>query len=121
MKKILLVEDDPFLIDIYGTKFKESGFELEIISDGSEVLDKAKEIKPDIVILDIVLPQMDGWEVLRGLKAEESLKDLKIIILSNLGQKEEVEKGITMGATSYLIKAHYTPSEVVEEIKKHLN
>lgn len=118
MKKILLVEDDPFLIDIYGTKFKESGFELEIVSDGSEVISKAKEMKPDVVVLDIVLPQMDGWEVLKGLREEESLKDLKIIILSNLGQKEEVEKGIAMGAISYLIKAHYTPSEVVEEIKK---
>ncbi|MFH1582640.1 MAG: response regulator [bacterium] len=120
MEKILLVEDDSFLIDIYGTKLKESGFELEVVSDGSEVLSKTKEIKPDIVILDVVLPQMDGWEVLKALRAEESLKDLKIIILSNLGQKEEVEKGMALGATSYLIKAHYTPSEVVEEIKKIL-
>ncbi|MFH1509959.1 MAG: response regulator [Candidatus Nealsonbacteria bacterium] len=121
MKKIILVEDDPFLIDIYGTKLKESGFELEIISNGSEVISKVKEIKPDIVILDIVLPQMDGWEILKCLRAEESLKYLKIIILSNLGQREEVDKGIALGATGYLIKAHFTPSEVVEEIKKHLN
>jgi len=121
MKKILLAEDDPFLIDIYETKLKESGFELEVVSDGSEVLSRAKEIKPDIVILDIVLPQMDGWEILKSLRSEKSLEDLKIIILSNLGQKEEVEKGFALGATGYLIKAHYTPSQVVEEIKKHLN
>lgn len=117
MKNILLVEDDPFLIDIYSTKLKESGFGVEVASDGEKALTKASEKKYDLVILDIVLPQMDGWEILGKIK-EGSNKDLKIIILSNLGQKSEVEKGLKMGATKYLIKAHYTPSEVVEEIKK---
>lgn len=117
MKNILLVEDDPFLIDIYSTKLKESGFGVEVASDGEKALAKAVEKKFDLVILDIVLPQMDGWEILEKIKNGPS-KDLKIIILSNLGQKSEVEKGLKMGATKYLIKAHYTPSEVVEEIKK---
>ena len=117
-KSILLVEDDPFLIDIYTTKMKESGFVVEVASDGESALQKIKEKTPCLVILDIVLPQLDGWEILRQIKSDPKLKKIKIIILSNLGQKEEVEKGVELGATKYLIKAHYTPSQVVEEIKK---
>jgi DNA-binding response OmpR family regulator len=118
MQNILLVEDDPFLIDIYTTKLKESGFSVEVANDGDAALKKARENKPDLVILDIVLPQIDGWEILRKIKSEPEFKNLKVIILSNLGQKEEVEKGIKLGAVKYLIKAHYTPSQVIKEIKK---
>ena len=118
MKSILLVEDDPFLIDIYSTKLKESGFSVEVASDGESALHKVKEKEPDLVILDIVLPQLDGWEILRQIKSDPKLKNIKIIILSNLGQKEEVERGVELGAVKYLIKAHYTPSQVVEEIKE---
>ncbi len=117
MRYILLVEDDPFLIDIYTTKFKEAGFSVEVASDGEEGLRKLNEEKFDLLVLDIVLPQIDGWEILRKIK---NLKDLKIVVLSNLGQKGEVEKGLKLGATKYLIKAHYTPSQVVDEIKEVL-
>jgi DNA-binding response OmpR family regulator len=120
MKQILLVEDDPFLIDIYTTKLRESGFFVEVATNGEIALRKIKEKKPDLMVLDIVLPQTDGWEVLREIRSQPELKDLKVIILSNLGQKEEVEKGVELGATKYLIKAHYTPTQVVEEIKKAL-
>ena len=109
-KKILLVEDDPFLIDIYTTKLKESGFSVKVGTDGEQALNLAKEKKLDLIVLDIVLPQIDGWEILRKIKSDPKLKNLKVIILSNLGQKEEVEKGINLGATKYLIKAHYTPT-----------
>lgn len=125
MKQILLVEDDPFLIDIYATKFKEEGFQVEVANDGEEGLRKLREgegneEKFDLLVLDIVLPHVDGWEILKEIKASEKLKNLKIVILSNLGQKGEVEKGVKLGATKYLIKAHYTPSEVVAEIKQLL-
>jgi DNA-binding response OmpR family regulator len=120
MKSILLVEDDPFLIDIYTTKLKEADFSVEVATDGNEGLQKAKENPPDLIVLDIVLPHIDGWEVLKEIKNDKKLKDLKVVIISNLGQKEEVEKGLKIGATKYLIKAHYTPSEVVEEIKATL-
>lgn len=120
MKKILLIEDDPFLIDIYSTKLKESGFEFLVAKDGSEALTLLKKTKPDLVILDIVLPHIDGWQILKEIKDNESLAKAKIIILSNLGQKEEVEKGLQLGATKYLIKSDYTPSEVIQEIKKLL-
>jgi DNA-binding response OmpR family regulator len=122
MKNILLVEDDPFLIDIYTTKLMDRGFSVEVAKDGEEAQRKLNEGKFDLLLLDIVLPHIDGWEILEKIK-NEKLKiknNLKIIVLSNLGQKEEVEKGLRLGADKYLIKAHYTPTEVIEEIKKVL-
>ena len=124
VKQILLIEDDPYLIDIYTTKLKESGFSIEVATNGEEGLRKLREKKFDLLVLDIVLPKIDGWEILEKIKNQKSkfktLENLKIIVLSNLGQKEEVEKGLRSGAEKYLIKAHYTPTEVVEEIKSLL-
>ena len=117
MKNILLVEDDPFLIDIYTTKFKEAGFPIEVVSDGAQAVRRIIEKKPDLLLLDIVLPHLDGWEILEKIREDKDLKDLKVVILSNLGQKSEVDKAFALGATKYLIKAHYTPSEVVKEVK----
>jgi len=119
MKKILLIEDDAFLVDIYVTKLKESGYDVLVAFDGEEGFKKAKEEKPNLVLLDLVLPGMDGWEILNKIK-NEKLGNLKIVILSNLGNKEEIEKGMNLGVTKYLVKSHYTPSEVVEEVKKIL-
>lgn len=121
MKRILLVEDDPFLADIYSTKLKESGFSVQVATDGKEALKKMKEDIPDLLLLDIVLPNLNGWEILRKIERDDELKTLKVIILSNLGEKQEIEKGLKLGAARYLVKAHYTPSEVVGEVKKILN
>ena len=118
MKNILLIEDNPFLIDIYTTKLKEVGFKVKVAKDGQAALDFLSQQKPDLLILDIVLPNIDGWEILREIKNQDQFKDLPIIVLSNLGQKQEVTKGLKLGATKYLIKADYTPTEIVEEIKK---
>lgn len=118
MKKILLIEDDPFIVDIYTTKLKESNFDVNVLTDGSDFLERIKEIKPDLLLLDIVLPQVDGWEILREIRSDPKIKNLKVIVLSNLSQKSDVEKGMILGADKYLIKAHFTPSEIVEEIKK---
>ena len=120
MKKILLIEDDPFLVEIYSTKLKEAGFSVVVAGDGDGGLKKMKEGVPDLLLLDIVLPGLNGWEILRDIEEDKNLSNLKIVILSNLGEKEEVEKGLKLGAVRYLVKAHYTPSEVVEEIKKIL-
>jgi len=121
MKKILLVEDDPFLVDIYSTKLKEAGFSVQIVTDGKDVLEKVKEDIPDLLLLDIVLPNFNGWEILRKIERDDQLKGLKVVLLSNLGEKQEIEKGLKLGAVRYLVKAHYTPSEVIEEVKKVLN
>jgi len=120
MKHILLIEDDPFLIEIYTTKLKEAGYSVEKAEDGDEGLRSIKEKKPDLVLLDVVLPNFNGWEILRKIKKDDNFKDLKVVVLSNLGEKDEVEKGLKLGATKYLVKAHYTPSEVIKEVKKIL-
>lgn len=121
MKHILLVEDDPLLIDIYSTKLKEAEFTVEVAEDGEEAVRKIEKGAPDLVLLDIVLPNFDGWQFLEMIRKDGKLKDLKVVVLSNLSQKEEVEKGLSLGASKYLIKAHYTPSQIVEEVKKELN
>ncbi|MDP2930201.1 MAG: response regulator [bacterium] len=115
-KNILLVEDDPFLIDIYTTKFKESGFPIEVASDGGQAIARIKEKVPDLVLLDIVLPKYDGWEILRTLQEENIIKNTKVVVLSNLGQKSDIDRAMSLGAVRYLIKAHYTPSEIVSEV-----
>jgi DNA-binding response OmpR family regulator len=120
MTKIVLVEDDPLLIDIYSTTFKEAGFLVVVVDRGDAAVERITQERPDLVVLDIVLPQTDGWEILKSVKSNEKTKDIKVVILSNLGQKEEIEKGMGLGASGYLLKAHYTPSEVVKEIRKIL-
>jgi DNA-binding response OmpR family regulator len=124
MKKILLVEDDPFLIDIYQKKLKDSGFKVEVAKDGEKALEILKEKNFDLMLLDIVLPKIDGWKILEEIremkKEKKDLEKMKIVIWSNLGEKEDVKKGLSLGTTSYLIKANFTPSEVVREIEKLL-
>lgn len=117
---ILLIEDDPLLIDIYSTKLKESGIVVQIAEDGEKGLKMLEQSIPDLVLLDIVLPKQNGWEVLSAIRSNPRLKDLKVVLLSNLGQKEEIEKGLSLGADRYLIKAHFTPTQVVQEIQKLL-
>lgn len=116
MSKVLLIEDDPLLINIYTTKLKQTGFEVVVVDKGERAFQAVLEEMPDVVLLDIVMPQVDGWEILKSIKERAETKNIQVIILSNLGQKEEIEKGLELGATRYLIKAHYTPSEIVEEI-----
>lgn len=120
MKHILLVEDDPFIRDMYSTKLKEIGFSVDTAKTGKESIKKADKRKPDLILLDIVLPHKDGWAILKEIKQKQELKDTLVIMLTNLGQKVEVEKGIKLGAEKYLIKAHYTPKQVAEEVKKLL-
>ena len=117
MKSILLIEDDLFIVDIYSKKLKEAGFSVEVANDGQQALKKLKDHKSDLLLLDIVLPNIDGWEFLREIRNEPSLKDLQVIVLSNLSQKSEIEKSKELGAIRYLVKAYYTPTQVVEEIK----
>lgn len=117
MKKILIIEDDYFLMDIYTTRLKKEGFEIEQATNGEEAIKKLQHIKPDLILLDIVLPLREGFEVLKEIKKSEKLKDVPVIIISNLNQREEVQKGLSLGAIKYLVKADYTPTQIVEEIK----
>jgi DNA-binding response OmpR family regulator len=118
--KILIVDDDPFILDMYILKFKEKGFEVDTARDGKTALEKINSFNPDVLLLDLVLPMLDGFEVLEELKKRGSVPRAKTIILTNLGQKEDVERGMNLGAHDYIIKAHFTPSEVVEKVKSVL-
>ena len=118
MPKILIVEDDPFLSEMYTTKLVQENFEVDLAVDGKEAIKKAREMKPDLILADIVLPKMDGFEVLAEIKKDIELRNIQIIALTNLGQKEEVEKGLKLGADDYIVKAHFTPTEVINKIKQ---
>jgi CheY-like chemotaxis protein len=116
-KKILIVDDDKFLLDMYTFKFKEKGFEVTQAFGSIDALNKLKGgIKPNVILLDVVMPAMDGFELLALLKNENLVDDAKVIILSNLGQPSDIEKGRSLGANGYVIKASATPSEVVERV-----
>lgn len=119
-KTILLVEDDEFLAELYSTKLTLDGFQVFLATDGQKGLRLAKEKMPDLVLLDILLPKMDGFTVLSELKKDPKTKNIPVILLTNLCQKEEVKKGLALGAVDYLIKAYFMPSEVVVKINKAL-
>ena len=115
--KILIVDDDVFLLDMYSLKFKEAGFQVEIAQNGEEAIKKIKEAGPRVILLDIVMPKMDGLETLRQIKKDKIAEGAKIVVLTNLGQKEDIEKGLKLGADDYIVKAHFTPTEVLNKVK----
>ncbi|MBI4457539.1 response regulator [Candidatus Uhrbacteria bacterium] len=119
-KKVLIVDDDAFLSGIYATKLEIDGFQVVSARDGEEGLKAAATELPDLILLDVLMPKLDGFEVLKRLKADPATKPIPVIMLTNLGQKEDVEKGLSEGAEDYLIKAHFVPSEAVIKIKKVL-
>ncbi len=116
-KVIFIVDDDKFLLDMYTFKFKERGFEVIQAISGADALEKLKSgIIPDVMLLDVVMPTMDGFELLGIIKKKDLAPKAKVIILSNLGQPADIEKGRSLGASGYVIKASATPSEVVEKV-----
>jgi len=120
-KKILLVEDDSLIVRIYKTRLEADGYEIEAVSKGDRVLNYLLDGGFNLVLLDIVLPGETGFEVLRKIRSNPKLKDIKVLVLSNLGEKKKVEKALKMGASGYLIKAHFKPSEVADKVKEVLD
>jgi len=118
--KILLAEDDKFISRAYKDGLERAGFDLILASDGEEAVSKIKTEKPDLVLLDIIMPLKNGFEVLEEVKKDPAMKDIPIIVLSNLGQDSDITKGRSLGAVDYLVKANFTMAEVVEKIKKYL-
>ena len=116
--KILLIEDDTFLANMYSTKLSLKGFEVLETSDGKKGLKLAQKNRPDLILLDLVLPGIDGFEILKTLKENKKTKNIPVIVLTNLGEKEQIEKVLNLGVADYLIKAHFLPGEVVEKVKK---
>jgi len=120
--KVLLVEDDLFLRDICQKKLIKEGFNVDMAVNGEEAVKKVDEFKPEIVLLDIILPAMDGFEVLKRIRShnDEAIKTMPVIMLTNLGQEEDVKKALELGASDYLVKAHFTTEEIAEKIKSQL-
>lgn len=118
--KVLIIEDEETLSQMYALKFDREGFAVETAPDGLTGLELAKKSKPDIILLDIIMPQLDGFTVLEKIKEDDNLKDIPVIMLTNLGQTEDLKKGEKMGAKDYLVKANCTPQDVVNKVKQYL-
>lgn len=115
--KVLIVEDEKMLADMYATKFVMEGFEAVTANNGVEGLAKLKAENPDIVLLDVIMPKLDGFAVLKKLRDDSDFKKLPVILLTNLGQDEDIKKGQELGATDYFVKANHTPAEVVNKVR----
>lgn len=122
MKKqtVLLVEDDLFIATAYKDGLERDGLSVMLVTDGKEAMEYLEENTPDVILLDIILPVMDGFEVLETIKGDQRLKEIPIIILSNLGQETDIERGTALGAIDYLVKSDHTLADVIKVVKSHL-
>lgn len=120
MKKILFIEDEATLQKTFGDILKQADYEIISALDGETGLKLAKAKKPDLILLDLILPAMSGFEILEKLKKDPETKGIPVIVLTNLERMEDVEQAIKAGATTYLVKTQYKIEEVIEKIKKTL-
>jgi DNA-binding response OmpR family regulator len=118
--KILIIEDDRYISKMYQLKLSLDGFDVQVADNGRIGVDKVKEFKPDIILTDILMPEMDGFDVIKTVKADDDTKTIPILIMSNLGQEDHIQKGLELGALGYIVKSQYTPSKVVDKIKEIL-
>ncbi len=117
-KSVLIVEDDQFFSGLVAQKLNQAGFEVLLAGGGEEALNVLKEKTPSLIILDLMMPGMDGFEVLSRIKKEEKTKEIPTVVLSNLGQRDEVDRAISLGADDFLIKVNFTLDEIVEKVKE---
>lgn len=116
--QVLIVEDDRFLRDLLQQKLTKEGFNTIAAVDGEEGLRMAKEKTPQLILLDLILPGVDGFEVLHKMKSDDTLRAIPVIVLSNLGQKEDMERAMSAGADDFMVKAHFTPTEIVSKVRE---
>jgi CheY-like chemotaxis protein len=119
-KRILLVEDEEIMINLLEKKLKREGYEVSIAKDGEKGLEKIREEKPDLILLDIILPKMNGFEVMERMKEDEELSKIPVIVISNSGQPVELDRAKKLGAKDWLIKTEFDPEEVVQKVKKQI-
>ena len=116
-RKILIVDDDNFLLDMYAFKFSQNNFEVFTAGDGLQAIDRLTAgLDPDVLLCDIIMPNMDGFEMLEKIKKENISANSIKIVLSNKGQQEDVDRGMALGASGYIVKVNSTPSEVIEQV-----
>lgn len=118
--KILIIEDDRYISKMYQLKLSLESYSVQVADNGRAGVEKVKEFKPDIILLDILMPELDGFEVLKIVKDDAETKKIPVLIMSNLGQEDHIQKGMDLGAVGYIVKSQYTPSKVVEKIKETL-
>lgn len=120
-QKIFIVEDDDFLLDMYLVKLNGAGFETEAARSGEEALKKVRTgYQADLVLFDIVMPNIDGFEMFKTMKMENLMPNAVFVVLSNLGEKKDIEKATQMGVDDYIVKAYFTPTEVIKKIESLL-
>ena len=119
-KNILIIEDDEFFRELISKKLTSSGFSMSEAVDGQKGIDKVKSSKPDLILLDLLLPNVDGFEVLSTLKENPKTSSIPVIILSNLSSGDDIEKGLKLGAADFLIKSQSASEEIIEKIKSFL-
>ena len=120
MVKIFMADDDSLLVHIYDKKFKANGYDIEFSMDGEEAISKLKnmEIKPSVILLDCQMPRKSGFEVMEEMQKDLELKNIPVIFLTNLFEKEDEKKGLGFGAVAYLVKSNFIPSEIVDKVKE---
>ncbi len=116
---VLVIEDDRFLVKAYEAKMKGEGFCVDVARDGEEGIAKIEKKKPDIVLLDLIMPKMDGFDVLEEMKKHKDWRKIPVLILTNLGQEDDRKRGLALGAKDYIVKADYSLAQIVELIKKY--
>jgi CheY-like chemotaxis protein len=121
MSKILIIEDEDIMRDLLQKKLSQEGYEISVARNGEEGLKMMKEVVPDLVLLDIVMPKMGGFEVMTEMQKDDALKNIPVIVVSNSGQPVEIDKAQELGAKDWLIKTQFDPQEVIEKVKKQLS
>ncbi len=119
-KVLLLIEDDPLMFRMYKKIFELEGYEVELARGGQEGLAKAKSDKPSLILLDIMMPKMDGFEVLANLKKDPETEAIPVVVLTNLAGQEDAEKALSLGAVKYIVKSEQDPKEVTRIVKEVL-
>lgn len=120
-EKILIIEDDYFIRELYERQLKKRGYDVVAAADGAEGLVKAAEVSPNLILLDIMLPKLNGLDLLGTLKAKPETKDIPVVLLTNLGQESVIKEGFKLGAKGYLIKSAYTPEQIISEVESFMS
>lgn len=120
MKKILLIEDEEIMIGLLQKKLTKEGYEISVARDGEEGLKAVREIKPNLILLDIIMPKMGGFEVMEEMAKDKELKKIPVIIISNSGQPVELDRAQQLGAKDWLVKTEFDPREVVDKVVKQI-
>ncbi|KPJ57574.1 hypothetical protein AMJ49_00430 [Parcubacteria bacterium DG_74_2] len=119
-KKILLIEDEEIMVDLLEKKLIAEGYEVSVARDGAEGLEKMRKLNPELVLLDIIMPKMGGFEVMEEMNKDEGLKKIPVIVISNSGQPVELDRAQKLGARDWLIKTEFDPQEVIDKVVKQI-